>query len=82
MLHITPLLMPPMRGGWRWAAGGCASTLCPLLSILVSIYLACVNRPAVFHQYSPNACSEYIKMDVQQYLEIRESELPFIKMRL
>lgn len=70
---ITPLYLPLMRGGWRSAAGGCASTLRPLLSIPVSIYLA-----VTCHHYSYNACTECIKMDVQHYLKIREPELPFI----
>lgn len=72
--------MPPMRGGWRWGAGDCASMLCPLLSIPVSICLG-VSCPAVFPHLSPNACTFHIKMDVQHYLEIRETELPFIKRR-
>lgn len=67
MLLITPLHMPLMRGGWKLDAGGCASMLCPLLSIPVSFYLA-VTCSAAFHPHSPNACTDYIKMDVQHYL--------------
>ena len=36
MQTITLQRTPPMKGEWKWAAGGCASMPCPLLSTPVS----------------------------------------------